>query len=238
MKLSISDLNDNQFPKHLGIILDGNRRWAKKSGLSKFRGHRAGMSKLKDVLKMIEKTPIEIVSVFVFSKENWSRTQSELDGLFKLLRKFFNKEFLDLKKRGIKVYHSGDMTNLDEDIKNIISTMVEETANNEGKKLNIAFNYSGRSEIQRSLQKIVRAGVKPDDISEDLIAANMDNPELGDIDLLIRTSGEARISNFFLWQIAYTELFFTDVYWPDFSQEGLDEALLDYAERERRFGGR
>jgi len=238
MKLSISDLEDNQFPRHLGIILDGNRRWAKRSGLSKFRGHRAGMSKLKEVLKMIEKTPIEIVSVFVFSKENWGRTQSELDGLFKLLRKFFNKEFLDLKRRDIRIYHSGDMTNLDEDIRKIIFTMVEETADNKGKKLNIAFNYSGRSEIQRALQKIVKSGVKSDDVNESLIAANMDNPSLGDIDLLIRTSGESRISNFFLWQMAYTELHFSDVYWPDFSQEELDKALLDYAERERRFGGR
>ncbi len=238
MKLSISDLNDNQFPKHLGIILDGNRRWAKKSGLSKFRGHRAGMSKLKDVLKMVEETPIEVVTIFVFSKENWSRSQSELDGLFKLLRKFYIKEFPALKERGIKIYHSGDMENLDDDISKILTNMVEETVDNKGKKLNIAFNYSGRSEIQRALQKIVRSGVKPDDVNEDLIVANLDNPELGDIDLLIRTSGEARISNFFLWQIAYTELFFTDVYWPDFSQERLDEALLDYAERERRFGGR
>lgn len=238
MKLSISDLEENQFPQHLGLILDGNRRWAKKSGLSKFRGHRAGMSKLKEVLKMVEKTPIETVTVFVFSKENWSRSKNELDGLFRLLKKFYVKEYPDLKKRGVKIYHSGDMANLDSEIGEILTKMVAETANNTGKKLNIAFNYSGRSEIQRALQKIISSGVKSEEVDEDLIGANMDNPDLGDIDLLIRTSGESRISNFFLWQIAYTELYFSDVYWPDFSQEKLDEALLDYAERERRFGGR
>lgn len=238
MELSGIELDGANFPHHLGIIMDGNGRWAEARGVSRSRGHRAGMIALREILKEIERTPIKIVSVFSFSKENWKRSQDELKGLFNLLRQFFRSDFNDLCRRGVKVVHSGDYSGLEPDIIKILDGMQEKTAANTGKILNLALNYSGRHELVRAAAKAVAAGVAPDLLDEAAFAGYLDHPELGDIDLLIRTSGEMRISNFALWQLAYAELYFTEIYWPDFTAHHLAEAVASFQQRERRFGGR
>lgn len=238
MQLSGLELDEQNFPRHVGIIMDGNGRWAEERNISRNRGHRAGMVALRELLKVIDDTPIEIVSVFSFSKENWKRSQEELKGLFNLLRQFFRSDFNDLCKRQVKVVHSGDYHGLESDIIDIITEMQTKTASNTGKILNFALNYSGRNELVRAAARLLKEGVAAEQVDESLFAGCLDNPELGDIDLLIRTSGEMRISNFSLWQLAYAELYFTDVYWPDFTGRHLAEAVYSFQQRERRFGGR
>jgi len=238
MQLAGIQLSDNNFPDHLGVIMDGNGRWAEIRGKSHNRGHRAGTQTLRKILEIIERTPIKTVSLFVFSKENWKRSKEELRGLFNLLRQFYRSDYPTLRKRGVKIIHSGDFESLEDDVVEIMRTMVSETADNPGKVLNLCLNYSGRDELTRAVRRIVAEGIAEEDITEAVIFNHLDNPENGCIDLLIRTSGELRISNFSLWQCAYTELYFTDVYWPDFTEEHLAEAILSYQTRERRFGGR
>lgn len=227
---------DDKFPQHVGIIMDGNGRWASERGYSRQRGHNAGMQALKDFLNLLEKTPVHIATLFCFSKENWKRSQDELDGLFQLLRQFYRSEFPTLKKRKVHVLHSGDYAGLPPDVVRIFETMQKETRDNKGKVLNLAMNYSGRDELMRAARRLLLQGGSPEDINEEVLAALLDHPELGDIDLVIRTSGEQRLSNFSLWQSAYAELYFTNIYWPDFSDKDFAEAILAYQGRERRFG--
>ena len=238
MQIAGIELDDNKFPAHIGLIMDGNSRWAKKKRYPKIRGHRAGLRALKKILKLIETTPSRIITIYAFSKENWKRTAKELDGLFSLLRQFYKTEYPDLKKRQVKILHSGDTKGLEKDIIQIIKTMVRETKNNKGKVLNLALNYSGRDELTRVVKKIIKKNIPGKNITENLLLENLDNPGLGEIDLLIRTSGELRISNFCLWQLAYSELYFTDTLWPDFTDKDFALALLSFQKRNRRFGGR
>jgi len=238
MVLAGIELDDNKFPMHLGLIMDGNSRWAKKRSLLKLQGHRAGAKALKRILESIEKTPIKTVTIYAFSKDNWKRSKSELDGLFTILRQFYKSDYPKLKKRQVKILHSGDTSGLEADIIDILEKMTRETKDNKGKVLNLALNYSGRNEIVRVMQELIGQGIPPDEITEELISARLDNPETGDVDLLIRTSGELRISNFCLWQLAYSELYFTETLWPDFTEKDLAEALYSFQVRERRFGGR
>lgn len=238
MQIAGYELAEDCFPRHLGIIMDGNGRWAKQRGVSRNHGHRAGMQTLKKILEVIDKTPTSIVTLYCFSKENWKRSKEELDGLWNLLRQFYRSEFPTLKKRGVRIVHSGDTRDLAADIIQIIDKMVGETRENPGKVLNLALNYSGRDEMTRAVARLISSGVSADQVTEEMLAANLDHPELGDMDLLIRTSGELRVSNFSLWQLAYTEFYFTEVYWPDFKERHLAEAIHAYQQRERRFGGR
>jgi len=238
MKINSIELNDEKFPKHIGIIMDGNSRWAAQHNYSRSKGHRAGFQALKKIMKTIEKTPIEIISIYAFSKENWKRSEKELKGLFNLLRQFYRSEYPNLKKRNIRILHSGDYEDLESDIIDILNEMTTDTKNNTGKTLNLALNYSGRNEIVRVMRKIASEGYEPGEINEELINKYFDNPEISDIDLLIRTSGEMRISNFFLWQLAYSELYFTKTLWPDFDDNDLAMAIQAFQIRERRFGGR
>lgn len=238
MQLAGIELSEDNFPDHLGVIMDGNGRWAEVRGKSRNRGHRAGMQTLKKMLETIELTPIKTVSLYVFSRENWKRSEEELNGLFNLLRQFYKSEYPKLKKRGVKIIHSGDSGGLEADVVRIMRTMVEETVDNTGKVLNLCLNYSGRDELTRAVRKIVAEGIPEEEITESVLYDHLDNPDAGCIDLLIRTSGELRISNFSLWQCAYSEFYFTDVYWPDFTDEHLAKAILSYQSRERRFGGR
>lgn len=238
MLLGGIELEEGGFPVHLGIIMDGNGRWAEARGLSRNRGHKAGMQTLKHILEVIEETPVKVVSLYVFSKENWKRSPDELKGLFNLLRQFYRSEYATLRKRGVKILHSGDFDGLEEDVVGILRRMVAETGDNPGKVLNLCLNYSGRDELTRAMRRIAAAGVPPEAIDESLIFDSLDHPEIGCVDLLIRTSGELRISNFSLWQCAYSEFYFTDVFWPDFDVQELARAVLSYQNRERRFGGR
>ena len=236
MNIAGIDLAEDRFPGHIGIIMDGNGRWAKARGLSRNRGHRAGMQALKGLLELIERTPVKTLTLFCFSKENWKRSQEELDGLFQLLRQFYKSEYPTLKKRKVRILHSGSAEGLPADIVVIFERMTSETALNNGKIINLAMNYGGRDELVRACRRIVAAGAAAESVTEDSFQAVLDHPEIGDIDLVIRTSGELRISNFCLWQSAYAELYFTEAYWPDFSERHFAEAVGEYQKRERRFG--
>jgi undecaprenyl diphosphate synthase len=236
MNIAGIDLADGNLPKHIGVIMDGNGRWASSRGLSRQRGHHAGMQALKAFLNLVEKTPVQIVTLFCFSKENWKRPQEELDGLFQLIRQFYRSEFPTLKKRKVRVLHSGDCQGLPEDVALIFETMQEETCGNPGKVLNLAMNYSGRDEMVRAARRLLSSNPSPESVNEESFAALLDHPGIGDIDLVIRTSGELRLSNFCLWQAAYAEMYFTDAYWPAFSERDFAEAILAYQGRERRFG--
>jgi len=236
MKIADIELDDGRFPDHVGIIMDGNGRWAKARGYSRNRGHRAGMQALKKFLTLVQKTPVKAVTLFCFSRENWKRSQEELDGLFHLLRQFYKSEYPTLKKRRVRVLHSGDTGGLPDDIVQIFRVMAEETASNDGKILDLAMNYSGRDEIVRACRRLMERGCTPVAIDEDLFREGLDHPWLPDVDLVIRTSGELRISNFCLWQSAYAELWFTERYWPDFSDRDFAEAVEAFQKRERRFG--
>ena len=236
MNIAGIDLADNNFPKHIGIIMDGNGRWAAERGISRQRGHHAGMQALKDFLNLLDKTPVQTATLFCFSKENWKRSREELDGLFQLIRQFYRSEFPTLKKRKVRVLHSGDYEGLPEDVSSIFETMQKETRENTGKVLNLAMNYSGRDEMVRAARRLLADTLSPEQITEERFASLLDHPGIGDIDLVIRTSGEQRLSNFCLWQLAYAELYFTNVYWPDFTEKDFAEAILAYQGRERRFG--
>lgn len=236
MKIADIELEDGRFPEHVGIIMDGNGRWATARGYSRNRGHRAGMQALKRFLTLVQKTPVRVVTLFCFSRENWKRSQDELDGLFHLLRQFYRAEFPTLKRRGVRVLHSGDTDGLPDDIVDIFRIMAGETVHNEGKILNLAMNYSGRDEIVRACRRLIAAKKKPDAVDEGTFREGLDHPWLPDVDLVIRTSGELRISNFCLWQAAYAELWFTEQFWPDFSDRDFAEAVGAFQRRERRFG--
>jgi len=236
MKIADIELDDERFPDHVGIIMDGNGRWAKARGYSRNRGHRAGMQALKKFLTLVQKTPVKAVTLFCFSRENWKRSQEELDGLFHLLRQFYKSEFPTLKKRRVRVLHSGDTGGLPEDTIQIFRVMAEETASNQGKILNLAMNYSGRDEIVRACRRLMERGYSPEILDEGNFREGLDHPWLSDVDLVIRTSGELRISNFCLWQSAYAELWFTERFWPDFADRDFAEAVQAFQKRERRFG--
>jgi len=236
MKIADIELDDERFPDHVGIIMDGNGRWAKARGYSRNRGHRAGMQALKKFLTLVQKTPVKAVTLFCFSRENWKRSQEELEGLFHLLRQFYKSEFPTLKKRRVRVLHSGDTGGLPEDIIQIFRVMAEETASNQGKILNLAMNYSGRDEIVRACRRLMERGYSPEILDEGNFREGLDHPWLSDVDLVIRTSGELRISNFCLWQSAYAELWFTERFWPDFADRDFAEAVQAFQKRERRFG--
>jgi len=184
----------------------------------------------------VQKTPVKAVTLFCFSRENWKRSQEELDGLFHLLRQFYKSEFPTLKKRRVRVLHSGDTGGLPEDIIQIFRVMAEETASNQGKILNLAMNYSGRDEIVRACRRLMERGYSPEILDEGNFREGLDHPWLSDVDLVIRTSGELRISNFCLWQSAYAELWFTERFWPDFADRDFAEAVQAFQKRERRFG--
>lgn len=235
--------NENQkLPLHIAIIMDGNGRWAKKRGLPRSLGHKAGVDALKEIVKYSSKIGIEILTVYAFSTENWSRPKEEVDYLINnLLVEFLRKEINELHKNGVKLKILGDISPLPDNTKDEIARALKITNNNKGLQFNIALNYGGRSEIVMAFRKIaemiLNGSINPKEINEDLIAENLYTIGDKDPDLIIRTSGEERISNFLVWQGAYSELYFSKVLWPDFKKENLMEAINEYQNRDRRFGG-
>ncbi|OQA91608.1 MAG: Ditrans,polycis-undecaprenyl-diphosphate synthase ((2E,6E)-farnesyl-diphosphate specific) [Elusimicrobia bacterium ADurb.Bin231] len=222
-------------PKHIAIIMDGNGRWAKKKGLGRIFGHRAGIESVRDIIRAANEIGISVLTLFAFSTENWNRPESEIRELFGILKYFLKKELNEIKKNGIVLRILGNISGLPSDVRSEVARAENDTRNNTGMILNVALNYGGRQEIIQAVNRIVSSGVKSVDETEFeryLYTGAIPSP-----DLLIRTSGEYRISNFLLWQIAYTELYFTDVLWPDFRKEHLLEAIAEYQKRERRFGG-
>jgi len=229
-----------RLPQHLAIIMDGNGRWAKERNLSRIEGHRSGAESVRVVVRSCRKIGIQILTLYAFSKENWQRPTGEVQALWRLLSRYLKSELEDMLENGIRLSAIGDIHELPKGVHRLLVDTVKKTEANREMLLNLALSYSGRSEIVRAAQKLAAECVgnrlEPIEIDESLFAKHLHTADLPDPDLLIRTSGEQRISNFLLWQMAYTELYVSPVYWPDFREPQLFEALADYQRRERRFG--
>jgi undecaprenyl diphosphate synthase len=231
-----------KLPWHVAIIMDGNGRWAKQRGyLDRIRGHEAGIESVRTAVRACGELGLRALTLYAFSVENWKRPKREIDALMSLLKRFLREEIDELNQNNVRLVASGRLQDLGADVLAELQRTMQATERNTGLVLNLALSYGGRAEIVdavRALVQDVLAGkVNAADISEDLLANYLYHPELGDPDLLIRTSGEMRVSNFLLWQIAYTEFYVTPVLWPDFRRADLYRAILDYQRRERRFGG-
>jgi undecaprenyl diphosphate synthase len=226
----------DRIPEHIAIIMDGNGRWAQSRGLPRVAGHRAGTDNLRQVIEGCVEFNVKILTIFAFSTENWSRPEDEINGLLGILEDVIDRELDDLHKNGVRLQHIGKLDGLGSFLQNKIHRAIERTKHNDRLILNIAFNYGGRDEIVCAVRQIVREGIPADQITEDVIEKHLFTVGLPDPDLLIRTSGEMRTSNFLLWQMDYTELYFPDVNWPDFDKEGLRNALWEFSRRNRRFG--
>jgi undecaprenyl diphosphate synthase len=230
-----------EVPQHVAIIMDGNGRWAASRGLPRVEGHRRGVEALRKTVRAAGEIGISYLTIFSFSSENWSRPASEIRDLMGLLRRFIRNDLAELHQNGVKVRVIGQRDDLDPDIRRLLEEAEELTRDNRNLTLVVAFNYGGRQEIARAAARIaqdVAAGrLTPEAVTADTITRHLDAPDIPDPDLLIRTSGEQRLSNFLLWQCAYSELVFVPIYWPDFDRKALEEAVAIYRQRERRFGG-
>jgi undecaprenyl diphosphate synthase len=228
-------------PRHVAIIMDGNGRWASARGLPRGEGHRRGVEALRKTVRAAGEMGISFLTIFSFSAENWSRPPSEIRDLMGLLRRFIRNDLAELHQNRVKVRVIGERGDLDPDIRRLLEEAEELTKDNDGLTLVVAFNYGARQEIARAAARIaalVKDGVlDPAAVNADLLGQNLDAPDLPDPDLIIRTSGEQRLSNFLLWQAAYSELVFVPTYWPDFDRAALEGAIAEYHRRERRFGG-
>lgn len=236
------ELDMNNMPKHIAIIMDGNGRWAKKRSLPKKAGHKAGADTLENILNVAEELGVMHITAYAFSTENWKRSDEEVAGIMDLLRKYLKEHIRSAQKRKVKVDIIGDRTRLDIDIQQQIATLEEITKDKQGLNLHIALNYGGRDELLRAVMKIAEKAknveIAPEDITEKFIEQHLDTAGVPDPELVIRTSGEERISNFLLWQIAYSEFSFSDKLWPDYNENDFKQAIWEYQNRDRRFGGR
>ena len=226
----------NKVPTHIAIIMDGNGRWAAARGLPRLAGHRAGTENLRPVIRACVEFGIQYLTIYAFSTENWGRPQEEVEGLMHIIEDVIDKELLELHNEGVRLRHIGRLEQLNPSLRDKVLHAVDLTKNNTRLNLNIAFNYGGRDEIVCAIRAMLRDGVKPEDVNEPLIGQYLFTAGTPDPDLIVRTSGEMRISNFLIWQGAYSEWYVTNAYWPDFDKEELRKALLDYGQRERRFG--
>ena len=224
-------------PKHVAIILDGNGRWAKAKGMPRNYGHVQGDKNVERICEDAWHMGIKYLTVYAFSTENWRRSKDEVDALMTLLRNYMKTCVKTAKKNHMRVRVIGDKSGLAKDIQDSINNLEQESKDQDGLNFTIAINYGSRDEIRRCVQKITAEGIRPEDITEEVIGAHLDTAGIPDPDLLIRTSGELRLSNFLMWQLAYAEFYFTDVPWPDFSKEELAKAIERYNQRERRYGG-
>ncbi len=228
-------------PRHVAIIMDGNGRWAAARGLPRVEGHRRGVEALRRIIRAASDIGIKFITIFSFSAENWSRPAHEVGELMGLLRRFIRNDLAELHKSNVRVRVIGERDRLDPDIGRLLLEAEELTKDNDGLCLVVAFNYGARQEIARAVRRIAeeaaKGSLKPADVGMETIDAYLDAPDIPDPDLIIRTSGEQRLSNFLLWQSAYSELVFVPTYWPDFDRAALEAAIREYQQRERRFGG-
>jgi undecaprenyl diphosphate synthase len=224
-------------PRHVAVIMDGNRRWAAERGLPKQAGYRAGTENIRRLIQAFAERHVECITLFAFSTENWKRPKSEINPLFRLIGRVIDRELEALHKNGVRLLHIGDLTPLASDLQRRIRNAIELTKHNTRMTVCVAFNYGGRAEIVDAVKRLVRDGVPPEAIDEARIDSYLDTHGLPDPDLIIRTSGEMRLSNFLIWQAAYAEYYSTPVYWPDFDEAEIDRAIAAYAQRGRRFGG-
>ncbi len=222
---------------HVAIIMDGNGRWGERRGKSRIEGHRAGMLSIESLFEAANELGIKYLTLFAFSSENWKRSKAEVNGLMMLFREYITREAKRLAAEDVKVRFIGDRTVLSRDLIKSMTDLEGATSSNIGLNLNVAMNYGGQDEILRAIRSLLDKGVSVDEVNADLFENCLDTHGQPAIDLLVRTSGEHRLSNFLLWQSAYAELYFTDVLWPDFSREDLKKAVLSFSNRTRRFGG-
>ena len=223
-------------PRHVAIIMDGNGRWAKQRGLPRAAGHQQGTENLRNLLKSAVEFGVEILTIYAFSTENWNRPRREVQLLMRILETVIERELRELNENGVQIRHIGELDGISPRIAKKVLQACEMTRNNNRLILNVAFNYGGRDEIVHAVQKIIRDGIPAEDVTEELISSCLYTSGLPDPDFIIRTSGEFRLSNFLIWQSAYAEHYYTDVYWPDFDKEHFRQALLEYGRRKRRFG--
>lgn len=222
--------------KHIAIIMDGNRRWAKEKNLPSAMGHKKGVDSLKNILRACNDFSIKYFTVYAFSTENWNRKKEEVEFLMNLVAVTLTNELAEMHKENVQIHFIGDLTKLSDKLQKILANAVETTKNNTGVVLQIALNYGSRDEIVHAVQKIVESGVKPDEIDEQLISENLYTAGVPDPDILIRTGGEQRISNYLLWQIAYSEIIIRSEFWPDFDKNSLKDSILEFGKRQRRYG--
>ncbi|HEX9902565.1 MAG TPA: isoprenyl transferase [Acidobacteriota bacterium] len=230
-------LDADRIPRHVAVIMDGNGRWAKDRNLPRIEGHRAGAKSVREIVEASARLGVQVLTLFAFSRENWKRPRTEVATLWKLLEDYLKKEHKVLMDNSFRLSAIGRLDDLPGVVKRELERVIKLTAPNTGLRIVLALNYSGRAEIVEAVRRMIRGGgVKPEGLDEETFARHLDTAGLPDPDLLIRTSGEMRVSNFMLWQIAYAEIWITKVYWPDFRKIHLLEALVDYQRRERRFG--
>lgn len=231
-----SQFSGLRIPYHVGIVMDGNGRWAQQRGQPRVFGHRAGTQNIRRVLEASANAGIKVLTIYAFSTENWSRPPAEVRGLMQLLSRTIRDQLQELHENGVQIRHSGSLIGISDTLKRQIAEALELTRNNDRIILNVAFNYGGRSEIIDAVQRIIADGLRPEQITEDLFSHYLYTQGLPDPDLIIRTGGEYRLSNFLIWQAAYAEYYATPTYWPDFDETELRQALEAYTERDRRFG--
>jgi undecaprenyl diphosphate synthase len=235
------DMSAFEVPRHVAIIMDGNGRWAAARGLPRAEGHRRGVEALRRTIRAAGEIGVRFITIFSFSAENWSRPASEVGELMGLLRRFIRNDLAELHRSGVRVRIIGEREGLDPDIGRLLVEAEELTRNNDGLTLVVAFNYGARQEITRAARRLVEEAalgrLRPDEVTMEAVGRCLDAADIPDPDLIIRTSGEQRLSNFLLWQSAYSELVFVPTYWPDFDRAALEAAIREYRQRERRFGG-
>lgn len=224
-------------PRHVAIIMDGNGRWAQQRGLSRMEGHEAGTENIRRILSRAAELGIGYLTLWAFSTENWRRPAEEVEGLMRILGSAIESETEELHRQGAQLRHIGDLEALQPDLRQSVLEAIELTKDNSRIVLTLAFNYGGRQEIVNAICNMLRDGVDPESVDDEMVERYLYMPDLPDADLIVRTSGEWRLSNFLLWQSAFSELYFTPKLWPDFGPADLDEAVQDYSQRDRRFGG-
>ena len=223
-------------PHHLGIIMDGNGRWAQARGLPRLAGHRAGVENIRRILEHCVQRGVKVLTIYAFSTENWQRPPEEVSGLMRLLGLTIQRQLKDLERNGVRILHSGRMEGINKHLQKQIVNALEVTRHNERIILNVAFNYGGRAEILDAVRHIIQDGIAAELLTEELLSSYMYTGGLPDPDLIVRTGGEWRLSNFLIWQAAYAEYYTTPTYWPDFDEIELDKAFVEFSHRQRRFG--
>ncbi len=236
MTETVLNVPAERVPRHIAVIMDGNGRWAKKRGLPRLLGHRQGTENLRRIIKACVRAGVRYLTIYAFSTENWGRPQDELKGLMQIFNDAFVNEISELVREGVRILHIGQREGIPADLLNKIDQAVERSEDNRRLILSVGLNYGGRNEIMHAVRKIVASGVAPEEVTESLISENLFTAGTPDPDLVIRTSGEYRISNFLLWQSAYAEWDFPETLWPDFGVEELYASIERYAKRDRRFG--
>jgi undecaprenyl diphosphate synthase len=232
-----STVSQTQVPTHVAIIMDGNGRWALARGLPRLVGHRAGTENLRRIITACVEFGVKYLTIYAFSTENWGRPREEVEGLMNILEDVIDRELAELNKEGVQLRHIGRLERLDPKLQEKVMDAIELTRHNDRLILNVAFNYGGRDEIVNAIQKMIKDGVKVEEVTSDLVSHYLFTAGSPDPDLIIRTSGELRVSNFLIWQGAYSEWYVTSVYWPDFNKDEFRKALDTYAQRDRRHGG-